>query len=275
MNRVFLGAGKIPTTLANKNDLIFGHDQIEVKNIDSVMKIIKSLPKGSKVINCIAKINLEWCESNPEETFAVNAQGAYNVGLACAESGHHLLHVSSGCIFDGGEQSPVYDENSIPTPSVAYTKSKTVGDEKLMKLGYDKITIIRPRQLVSAVKYPTNMITKFIRIPDGKYIQSENSLTLIEDMGTAINFLFEKNLYGIYNVANEGYISPFEIATMIKEKWGLQNKISPISYNDYVGTLQVRRVNTKLDTSKLKKAGLTLRSAREAVEFALSHYGDL
>lgn len=275
MNRVFLGAGKIPTTLATKNDLVFGHNQIEVKNIDSVMKVVGSLPRGSKIVNCIAKINLEWCEENADETFAVNAQGAYNVGLACAEHGHHLLHVSSGCIFDGGEPSPVYDEDSRPTPSVVYTRSKTAGDEKLLRLGYDKITIIRPRQLVSAVKYPTNMITKFIRIPDGRYIESQNSLTLIEDMGTAINFLLDKNLYGIYNVANEGYISPFEIATMIKEKWNLANKVSSISYNDYVSSLRVRRVNTKLDTTKLKRAGLTLRTAKEAVEFALSNYGEI
>lgn len=273
--KVFLGAGKIPTTLANKSDLIFGHDRIEVKDIDSVMKVVGSLPKGSSVINCIAKINLEWCEENPDETYAVNTQGAYNVGLACAENGHHLLHVSSGCIFDGGDPSPLFNEESKPTPSVVYTKSKTDADNRLMKLGYDRITIVRPRQLISAVRYPTNMITKFINIPDGKYIQSQNSLTLIEDMGTAIDFLLQKKLYGVYNVANEGYISPFEIAEMIRDRWSLQNKVSPISYDNYVSALQVRRVNTKLDTTKLKKAGLTLRTAREAVEFALSNYGDL
>lgn len=274
MSRVFLGAGKVPTTIARNDDIIIGHDKLEVTSVDSVMKTLAAIPRGSTIVNCVAKINLEWCEANPQEAYAVNTLGAYNVGIGCAENGHHLIHVSSGCIFDGGEPSPLFDEESKPTPSVVYTRSKTDGDNRLLNIGYRNITIVRPRQLVSSVRYPTNMITKFINIKNGRYITSENSLTLIEDLGTAIDFLADRKLYGIYNVANEGYISPFEIANMINEKWKLGNLVSPTTYDDYVKSLQVRRVNTKLDTTKLRRAGLTLRTAHEAVKFALDNYGE-
>ena len=44
-----------------------------------------------------------------------------------------------------------------------------------MSIGYGKITIVRPRQLISAVPHMTNMITKFMSIKEGEFIDSKKS----------------------------------------------------------------------------------------------------
>ena len=272
--RVFIGSGKVATVLRKVNDVIVSHKEIEVKDIRTVSEVLSRFPKGSVIVNTASKINLEWCEKNKEESFNVNTKGALNVAEVCASLGHHLVHISSGCIFDGMESEHEYTEEDEPTPAAWYTKTKTEADKSIVKLGYDKFTIVRPRQLVSSVPNPTNMLTKFLNLGGGTFIQSKNSMTCIEDMGEMIDNLIEKKCYGIYNVANTGWISPYQIASVLKDKIDPNLKVSSTSYEDYVGTLEVKRVNTLLNVNKyIRDTGHTPRSAIEALNWCVDNYG--
>ena len=272
--RVFIGSGKVATVLRKKSDLVFPHSQIEVKDKTSVKEVLSRIPRGSVVINTASKINLEWCEENRSEAMNVNFQGAVNVAESCTEFDHHLVHISSGCIFDGMETEHEYTEEDEPTPAAWYTRTKAEADKAIVSLGYKKFTIVRPRQLISTIPNPTNMLTKFLSLGGGSFIQSKNSMTCIEDMGEMIDNLIEKKCYGVYNVANTGWTSPYQIASALKEKINSDLKVSSTSYQDYINTLQVKRVNTLLSVDKyIRDTGHTPRSAIEALNWCVDNYG--
>lgn len=272
--RVFIGSGKVTTVLRRKDDVVFSHSQIEVKDKSLILEILKQFPQGTVVINTASKINLEWCEVNREEAFNVNVNGAVNVAEACAKLGHHLVHISSGCIFDGMESEHQYTEDDEPTPAAWYTKTKTEADKSIISIGYEKFTIIRPRQLVSSIPNPTNMLTKFLNLGGGEFIESKNSMTCIEDMGEMIDNLVNKKCYGVYNVANTGWTSPYQIASVLKEKIDSNLRVTKIDYKDYVKKLEVKRVNTLLSVEKyIKATGHVPRDAAKALIWCVENYG--
>lgn len=271
--KVIIGSGKVANIIKDPEDTILPHSVIEITNPASVEKQLSKFPSGTVVINTAAKINLEWCETYKDTAHFVNVVGAVNVGKMCQRFGHHLIHISSGCIFDGMETEKAYTEDDVPTPAAWYTETKTEADNKLLSLGYEKITIVRPRQLISSVPNPTNMLTKFLSIGGGKFIDSKNSLTCIEDMKDMIDHLIRGRHYGVYNLANTGWLSPLEIATKLKNSIAPNLKVESIAYDDYIKNLKVKRVNTLLDVSKLISTGYNPRSATDALDWCIEKYG--
>lgn len=268
--RVIIGNGKVSKILKKNTDIVLDHSQIEIKDIDSVYSVLNKFPKGSCVINTAAKINLEWCEENPLEAYMVNTVGAMNLMKTCALLGLKLVHISSGCIFDGNQFQ--VDEKSDPTPSARYTKTKVLADEQIAGHGYQDYLILRPRQLISAVSYPTNMLTKFMSFSEINAIDEPNSITCIEDFCLMIDHLLNIGATGTFNCANEGTTTPFEIAQKIQQKKKPDLVVNKISYEDYLKTLKVKRVNTVLDITKLKSTGFKPSNADSAIEWCLKNY---
>lgn len=273
--RVFIGNGKVTNVIKKPDDQILSHADIEITNYKKVDDVLSKLSKGSVVINTAARINLEWCQDNKEDSYTTNVLGAVNVANSCMKHGHHLVHVSSGCIFDGMETNRIYTENDDPTPASWYAECKAEADQKILSSGYDKITIIRPRQLISAIQNPTNMLTKFASISEGDFIDVKNSVTCIEDMGEMLNHLIKQEKYGIYNLANLGYSTPYQIALRVKNSLNPDMVVRQISYDNYVQKIRVKRVNTLLSVDKLIETGYMPRSIDDSLTWCLNNYGKI
>lgn len=273
--KIIIGTGKVANILKDQDDVLLSHKQIEITDINSVESNLANFPVGSIIINTAAKINLEWCESNKKESKEVNVDGAINVAKACQKYDHHLVHIGSGCIFDGMETEKIYTEVDEPTPASWYAKTKSDADVAIMSLGYDKITVVRPRQLISAVPNPTNMLTKFVNLQNGDFIDSKNSITCIEDMKLMIDHLIDKKHYGIYNLANIGWLSPYQIANKVKSRISSKLAVNKISYEDYLKNVKVKRVNTLLSVNKLISTGFMPRNAMAALEWCLENYREI
>jgi dTDP-4-dehydrorhamnose reductase len=271
--KVIIGNGKVSNIIKDDEDIILSHSDVEITRIESVHNVLHSFPQDTIVVNTAAKINLEWCEANPNEAEDVNVWGALNIADVCKSLGHRFVHVSSGCIFDGEETGKIFTEEDNPTPAAWYAYTKSKADKLLVERKYDDILIVRPRQLISPTPNPTNMLTKFITLKSGEFIDSPNSITCIEDMKEMINHLIKKRCTGIYNLANVGYLSPFEIALRVKKKVAPELCVEKILYADYLKKIKVKRVNTLLSLDKLISTGYTPRTASDALDWCLDNYG--
>lgn len=269
--KVFIGSGKVTTIIRREGDMVLPHSMVDVTNIENLYSALSPLPADAVVVNTAAKINLEWCEEHLFQAWQVNALGAENVGKVCQDLDLQLVHVSSGCIFDGGTELTYFDEESAPNPACVYARAKAEGDVRLLGLGYDKVTIVRPRQLFSARPWSTNMITKFAAMESGRFITFRQSVTCVEDLGDMIDHLAYGRHYGVFNCANTGLLSPFEMATAIQASIAPHLKVEPIEYEDYVRTLKVRRVNTLLSIDKLLSTGYQPRLASDALAWCLTN----
>ena len=267
-SRLIIGNGKVANIIRKERDVVLTRSECDVTDLDNVIRAISGY-RGT-VINCAAKTNLEWCQENKVHAYEVNTVGAINLLSACQANDAKLVHISSGCLFDGNES--VSDEETLPTPSVWYTRTKTWADEFITSYGYENYLILRPRQLISAVSHPPNLMTKFANFEEFTGIEDSNSITCIEDFSDMMDHLIRIDASGIYNCANTGAISPYEIACRVRDKIKPTLKVSKISYDELLRKMPNRRVNTILSTQKLESTGYIPRSAESALTWCLENY---
>jgi len=286
--RIIIGNGKVTQQIRKPGDIVLGHKDIEITDDPlTLVKVMRhayetapaslgNIYRGQSpvaVINTAAKIDLDWCEVNPEVCYSVNAIGALNVAKACDALGWKLVQISSGCVFDGMGTGKAYTEEDLPTPASMYAQSKATADELILNAKLSiPVLVLRPRQLVSAVPNRTNMLTKFLGVkPPARFITSPNSITCIENFADMIDHLLAANATGIYNCANEGTISPYEIAVKLT-KLNPNLKPQTVDYQEYLDSIKVKRVNTVLNIDKLKSTGYHPRTAEEVIDWCVENY---
>lgn len=81
------------------------------------------------VINCAAQTNVDRCELEPDDAFAINACGALHVARAAAEFGARVVYLSTDYVFGGdGPPRAGYTESDRPAPVNVYGASKLAGE---------------------------------------------------------------------------------------------------------------------------------------------------
>ena len=156
--RLIFGKGKVSSIISRKGDVVLSRSDCDITSERQVKSVLREF-NPDVIINCAAKTNLENCQEDKMSSFASNTSGVLNLVNACSENGAKLVHISSGCLFDGNQE--IASELSAPTPAVWYTWTKTWADQIIENFGYENFLILRPRQLISKTPHPTNMITKF------------------------------------------------------------------------------------------------------------------
>ena len=270
MRRLIVGKGKVSEIIKSQGDLVLSRSECDINDYKRVKYWIDEF-KPEVIINCAAKTNLEYCQENKIESFESNTLGVLNLIASCSDFNKKLVHISSGCLFDGNEF--ISDENTDPSPAVWYTWTKTWADEVIQNHGYKNYLILRPRQLISKTPHPSNMLTKFAAMDRIPAIEEENSLTCIEDFGEMIDHLLYENQRGVFNCCNSGTVTPYEIAIKIKETINKNLIVEKASYSDLLTSLPNRRVNTILSCEKLINTGYMPRSADDALTWCLANYG--
>ncbi len=67
------------------------------------------------VCHLAALTNVDGCEQDPEEAYAVNTVGTQNVALLCRRFDVPMLYISTGSVLPGDKPTP-YDEFDDPGP---------------------------------------------------------------------------------------------------------------------------------------------------------------
>jgi len=80
------------------------------------------------MVNCAALTQVDYCESHPEEAFAVNGAAPGTLAQLCQERGARLIHISTDYVFDGRKRTP-YTEADPPGPLGVYADSKLAGEK--------------------------------------------------------------------------------------------------------------------------------------------------
>jgi dTDP-4-dehydrorhamnose reductase len=85
----------------------------------------------SAAVNCAAYTAVDRAESEREQAFAINAQGAGTVARVAASQGVPVIHLSTDYVY-AGDQPGVVDELTPIAPLNAYGASKAAGDAAAM-----------------------------------------------------------------------------------------------------------------------------------------------
>jgi dTDP-4-dehydrorhamnose reductase len=117
---------RVVEALAGHEVLAAARDTIDLAQREQVEQVVAEFAPDA-VVNAAAMTNVDGCERDPEQAFAVNALGVRTLAQAAARRGAHLVHVSTDYVFDGVATEP-YDEWDAVHPISEYGRSKLGGE---------------------------------------------------------------------------------------------------------------------------------------------------
>lgn len=275
MNVLILGKGYVGTALARCLSACYNVTCLSKDEYDytSRSKLFMYLNKPGRqfafVINTCGytgRPNVDACESNIEDTWHYNVIVPVNIQKTCKDSGVKLIHVSSGCIYDGYEKQ--YTEEDDPNfgllnpDSSWYSKTKHACEMMLLDR---EVYTFRIRMPFCETWSERNVLTKLIKYDN--VINQLNSLTNLEDFcGFIMYFMadvFEGTSarvpeYGIYNVVNPQPLETSEMTKVLNDyRLGNPNWNS-VNLEELYKTTKAKRSNCVLSDAKIASYDLKL-----------------
>lgn len=254
-------------------------DDLDVTDRARVFEVIAA-HKPALVLNTSAFHNVDVCEAEPEQAFAVNTIAVKHLADACVEHGATLLHMSTDYVFSGNGRSTPYTETDAPDALNVYGVSKAAG-EQIIRQRLPRHFIIRSSGLfgvAGAAGKGGNFVETMLRLArEGKPITVVHDQTLsptfTPDLAAKLLELARTGRHGTYHVTGSGSCTWYEFAREIFAQCALTPDLSPTTTAAF-GAKAVRPEYSVLANDALAAAGLPpLRPWQEALADYLSRKG--
>lgn len=248
MKFLILGNGFIGNILKDKISSILHCNKIS--SITDVKRVIDS-NDCDIVINCIGKTgtpNIDWCEINKAETYFANVTIPALIQEACLSRNKKMIHISSGCLFNGGPFSETDKPNFVES---YYSKTKVMAEELL-----EDVLQLRIRMPIASFPHKRSFLTKILSYD--KLISVLNSVTIIDDFVDVLIKLSEMNQTGIFNVVNPCPVTHSEIVEFYNNYSDIKHNPQIISTDDLSNMTTAPRSNCVLSIEKLDSLGIRI-----------------
>jgi dTDP-4-dehydrorhamnose reductase len=206
------------------------------------------------VFNCAAYNAVDGAETEEDAAYQVNAQGAFNVALACAQNEVRLIHFSTNFVFSGTLDRPYLEKDQVG-PLGVYGKSKLEG-EKLMSMVMPRALVIRTAALFGgdgSQQRPTFPERILERASAGEKLRvvSDQSInpTYAADLAVAAIALAATDTEGVVHVVNSGCSTWHELALATLDAFGSAGEIAAVSSAE-LGAPAPRPPNGCLESSR-------------------------
>ena len=230
-----------------------------------------------------AYTDLEYCEQNPDDTYATNTLPVENAVHIANKLGIPVLYISTAGIFDGGKES--YDDWDQPNPLGVYARSKYMG-ERFVAENAGCYLVCRAGWMMGAgpMKDKKFIQKLMAQLKAGKrelhiVNDKDGTPTYTHDFAANVRLLIEKECWGLYNLVCGGQTSRMEVARELLKIVGLDVTVSiiPVSSEYFKDTyFAVRPPSERLINRKLNIRGLNrMRDWRVALEeYVHTYYAD-
>ncbi len=212
--------------------------EINITILEDVLSMVRRL-ETDVIINCAAYTNVDACETDFDNAFAVNAIGPRNLSIASKEVNAKIVHISTDYVFDGtgilvNNNARPYLEFDDTIPKTAYGKTKLEGEE-FVKLFNDKHYIIRTAWLYGEGKnFVKTMLSLSETRDEIKVVGDQRGTpTSTEELSGMIKYLIETENYGLFHGTCEGHCTWYEFTKEIFRQKGISTKVVPCTTEEY------------------------------------------
>jgi dTDP-4-dehydrorhamnose reductase len=183
------------------------------------------MPDG--VLLLAAMADIDRCEAQPAEAFAVNVQGAEYVAGACARGGARLVFASTGAVFDGWKQG--YWEDDEVSPISVYGKTKVEAEEIVRALTPSAAIVRLSLVLGWARNQGTNSILNTLRerwqagnavsFPIAEVRNPVHAASAAEAMASLL--VEHREARGVFHAGSSDTISRYELGRRLAERMNM------------------------------------------------------
>ena len=268
-----LGAALLREYARSGGAIGFTRQQLDLDDLANVRETLGGID-FEVLINCAAQTNVDWCETHPDEAFALNADAPRVLAEICTQKNAKLVHFSTDYVFAGDKTEP-YSEEDPAQPISVYGASKREGERRVLE--------VSARHLVVRVSWvfgpdrPSFVDWAIQRAREHDSVEAiadkfaAPSYTL--DLATMLRPLFGRDdAAGVLHLANGGACSWQEYA-----QWAIDccvvagvpvraRVVAPVTLASMEKFIAKRPVHTTLSTAKYAQlTGHTPRHWHDAV----------
>tara|TARA_Y100000310_G_scaffold96377_1_gene94148 strand:- start:1210 stop:2040 length:831 start_codon:yes stop_codon:yes gene_type:complete len=244
--------------------------QSRINSVEDVKKEIE-LHEPEFVINCIGKTgtpNVDWCEDHKIETLQGNVLVPTYIAIACKELGKKMVHLGSGCIYEGDNDGSGFKEGDAPNFEGSYYSRTKLISEKI--LSDFEVLIVRLRMPIDGHPGPRNLLTKLLKY--NQIVNIPNSITIIDDLLNITKQLMDKNQTSIFNVVNKNPITHKELLKIYEEISNKKLDYELIDERTLDQITKAKRSNCVLSIEKLEQLKIDVPETKEAVKKCIIKY---
>ena len=202
---------------------------IDITETASVARAFQ-IAKPDVVLLLAAMSDIDRCETQPAQAFAVNVRGAEIVANACARINARLLFTSTAAIFDGRKHG--YCEEDDTNPLSVYGATKVQG-EAVVRAYVPAALVVRVSLVLGfAGKAGTNSIldTLEANLKSGKPVsfstsEFRNPIHAYSISEIMIRLMADYQVSGVYHAGACDSISRYEIARRLAVRAGFSDHL--------------------------------------------------
>ena len=212
------------------------------------------------VMHCAAWTNVDGAEdpANYETVREANVSATETLAKACGEMGKKMIYISTDYVFDGQGTRPWEPDDKNFAPLNVYGKSKLDGELAVEKYA-KKFFVVRTAWVfgLNGKNFIKTMINVGKTHDTVRVVNDQiGTPTYTKDLARLLADMAESEKYGFYHATNEGgYISWYDFCCEFYRQYGLETKVIPVTTAEYGLSVAKRPYNSRLEKSKLRKAG--------------------
>ncbi len=240
-----------------------GRPELDITDKTSIAKAVQ-VYKPDIVVNAAAYTAVDKAETEIQEAFSVNRDGAKNVAEVAQDNGLPIIHISTDYVFNGQKEN-AYKEDDAPGPLNVYGLSKLEGEWAIIEANPNHI-ILRTAWVYS--RFGNNFVKTMIRLA-----QTHDEINVVCDQWgtpTSADFIAnniiaiskqvtgkipQQNWRGIFHLVPDGKTNWADFARKIFNSTTTANKrnivVHSISSKEYK-TACARPANSLLNNAKIK-----------------------
>jgi dTDP-4-dehydrorhamnose reductase len=271
------GGGQLASDLVEllgEDAVAFSHGELDVADADALARAIDSV-EPDVIINCAAFHNLDVCEAEPDQAWAVNVRAVREMAVRAPR----LVHLSTNYVFDGRRPEP-YGEDDLPAPRSVYAITKLAGEHGALAYG-SRSLVVRAAGLYGlhgSVSKGGNFVQRMLaraREQGALKMVADQLLqpTFTADLAAAIVDALERDVDGVLHLTAADACSWHEFTVAIMEIAGVDVPVEAVTTVIPPGGVD-RPLNGVLARPRADALGLpALRPWREGLEDYMSRAG--
>jgi dTDP-4-dehydrorhamnose reductase len=271
------GGGQLASDLQEllgDDAISLSHAQLDVANPYALARAIED-HAPDVLINCAAFHNLDVCETEPDQAWAVNVRAVREMALRVPR----LVHLSTNYVFDGRREEP-YGEHDVPAPRSVYAITKLAGEHAALAYGANTL-VVRAAGLYGlngSVSKGGNFVQRMLargREQGALKMVADQLLqpTFTADLAAAIVDAVEREATGVVHLTATDACSWHEFTLAIMELAGLDVPVEAVATTIPPGGVD-RPLNGVLARPRADALGLpALRPWREGLADYMARAG--
>jgi dTDP-4-dehydrorhamnose reductase len=235
--------------------------QLDITDKDAVTSVIEEI-RPDAVIHCAAwtAVDAAEDEENRDKVHKINALGTRYIAEAAKAVDARMLYLSTDYVFDGKGDRPWEPDDKCYAPLNVYGQSKLDGEIAVSET-LEKYFIVRIAWVfgLNGKNFIKTMINVGKTHDTVRVVNDQiGTPTYTLDLSRLLVDMIGTEKYGYYHATNEGgYISWYDFCVEFYKQYGLATKVIPVTTEEYGLSKAARPENSRLDKTKLVKAGFT------------------